>query len=138
MCQGDDCGTLYSIVGIVDNKCWAKSIFIDKHNLQALECTNEYDIEIPNDVVMLPSNSYEAIKVLMLDCVDDIHKTLCNEAIDVDFKLEADACYTDGVYIYRLGEIKEGSWHYNLFRIEEENILTNWSGSVCVNNINDV
>ena len=108
LCQGDDCGTLYSIVGIVDNKCWAKSIFIDKHNLQALECANEYDFEIPNDVAMLPSNFYEAIKVLMLDCVDDMHKTLCNEALDVDFKLEADACYTDGVYIYRLGEIKEG------------------------------
>ena len=87
LCQGDDCGTLYSIVDIVHNKCWAKSIFIDGHNLQALECANEYDLEMPNDVVMLPSSMYDTIKQLMLNCVNDVHKILEDEALEIDFEL---------------------------------------------------
>ena len=129
LCQGEDCGTLYSIVEFVEKKCSAKSIFIDKHTVQALECADEYDLELPNDIVMLPSNTYDTIKVLMLDCVDDMYNILSEETLDVDFELEAGALYTDGVSIYRTIQIKDDRWYYDLFRIGEDFIKDNWTGS---------
>ena len=129
LCQGDDCGTLYSIVDIVDNKCWAKSIFIDGHNLQALECANEYDLEMPNDVVMLPSSMYDTIKQLMLNCVNDVHKILEDEALEIDFELKPGTLFTNGTDIYTAKEIKDGNWHFDLFRFDEGFVSNNWTAS---------
>jgi hypothetical protein len=54
---------------------------------------------------------------------------LYDEALKIDFELEAGALYTDGEYIYKMLEFKEDRWHYKLFRIEREEISNNWSGN---------
>lgn len=129
LCPGEKCRTLYYLTDVYGNKCKAMSIFINQNTVQAMEWENEYNLDLPNDIVMLPSTMYDTIKQLMLDCIDDMHKVLWDEALDIDFELEVGALYTDGAYIYRMMEIKEGKWHYKLFRIERENISYNWSGS---------
>lgn len=125
---GDKCRTLYYITEARDNKCEALSIFIDQNTVRALAYADEYALELPDDIIMLPSSIYDAIKQLMLDCVDDMHKVLWNEALDIDFGLEPGALYTDGANIYRVLEMKDGRWYYDIFRIGEDFIVNNWSG----------
>ena len=132
LCQGEKCRTLYYLTDVYGDKCMALSIYINKDAVQAIECESEYDLDLPNDIVMLPSSMYDTIKQSMLECIEDMHKVLWDEALDVDFELEAGALYSDGAYIYRMMEIKEDRWHYRLFRIESENISYNWSGNAAI------
>ena len=132
LCPGENCRTLYYLTDVYGDKCMALSIYINKDAVQAIECESEYDLDLPNDIVMLPSSMYDTIKQSMLECIEDMHKVLWDEALDVDFELEAGALYSDGAYIYRMMEIKEDRCHYRLFRIESENISYNWSGNAAI------
>ena len=132
LCLGENFRTLYYLTDIKGNKCWALSIFVNENTVQALDWIREYNADMPDDIIMLPSMTYDTIKQLMLDCIDDMHKILWDEALDIDFELEVGALYTNGAYIYRMMEIKEDRWHYKLFRIESENISYNWSGNAAL------
>ena len=129
LCSGEKCRTLYYLTSIDKEKSTALSIYIDQNTVRAWEYADEYGLDFPNDIVMQPSSAYNTIKQLMLNCIDDMHNVLYDEALKIDFELEAGALYTDGEYIYRMLEIKEDRWHYKLFRIEREEISNNWSGN---------
>ena len=129
---GEKYQKLYYITEVNGNKCRALSIYINKDTVQAIDCDSEYDLDLPDDIVMLDTSMYNEIKSLMRNCMDDMYKVLWEEALEVDFELEVGALYTDGAYIYRMMEIKENRWHYKLFRIEIENISYNWSGDCCI------
>jgi hypothetical protein len=120
LCIGDKCGTLYYITEARDNKCKALSIFIDQSTVQALEYEDEYYCELSDDIIMLPSSMYDTIKQLMLNCVNDVHKILEDEALEIDFELKPGTLFTNGTDIYTAKEIKDGCWHFDLFRFDEE------------------
>ena len=93
-----------------------------KCQIQGLEYASEYDIDLPNDIIVMPTTMYKTIKQLMRECVDEIHIILKSEALDVEYEIEANSRYTDGNYIYTMTLLKDERWHYNLFRVERENI----------------
>jgi hypothetical protein len=129
LCIGDKCGTLYYITEAKDNKCKALSIFIDQSTVQALEYEDEYYCELSDDIIMLPSSMYDTIKQLMLNCVNDVHKILEDEALEIDFELKPGRLFTNGTDIYTAKEIKDGCWHFDLFRFDEEFVSNNWTAS---------
>lgn len=129
LCPGEKCRTLYYLTDVDGDKCSALTIYINQNTIQAMEWEDEFELDFPEDIIMMPSSMYDTIKQLMLDCIDDMHKILWDEALDIEFEIEPNALYTDGSYIYRMTEIKEDRWHYKLFRIERENISYNWNGN---------
>ena len=128
--QGEECGTLYYIVEVVGEKCYALSICISENYINADDYACEYGLELPNDVIMLPSKVYDAIKAMILDCGKEINKLLRDEALDIDFELKVGALYTNGAFIYRFVEKRDDCWHYDLFYIDSETIANNWSGNI--------
>ena len=54
--------TLYYITDMYSDKIRALSICIKDDMVQGLEYDSEYDNEIPEDAIMLPSNTYDHVK----------------------------------------------------------------------------
>ena len=134
LCPGEKCRTLYYITDVKGSKCWALSIFVNQNTVQAMDWIQEYDADLPDDIINLPPSMYDTIKQVMQECMADMHKTLQEEALRVDFDIEVGALYTDGCSIHRVTEMKDDEfghtkWHYKLFRIDTENISMNWGGS---------
>jgi len=129
LCPGEIERTLYFITDVRGNKCDALTIYINPTQVQRFECPLEYDIDLPDDIIMMPKTMYNTIKQLMCECVDEIHNVLKSEALDVEFELEANSLYTDGSYIYTMTHLKNERWYYNLFRVEPENISPDWTGN---------
>ena len=130
---GDKCGTLHYITEVGDNKCNALSIFIDQNTVQAFEYADEYSFELSDDIIILPSSMYGAIKQLMIEYVDNMSKMLEDEALYIDFELKPGVLFTTGTDIYRALEIKDNCWQFDLFRIDEEFISNNWTASTSQN-----
>jgi hypothetical protein len=130
-------GTLYYITDVRGNKCDALSIYISPTQIQGLEYSSEYDIDLPDGIIMMPTTMYKTIKHLMRECVEDIHKILQTEALDVEFDIESNSRYTDGRYIYTMTFLKDERWHYNLFRVEKENISPDWKGDAKAEDFKD-
>ncbi len=137
LCSGETQRTLYYITDVRGNKCDALSIYISPTQIQGLEYDSEYDIDLPDNIIVMPTTMYKTIKQLMRECVDDIHKILKSEALDVECEIEANSRYTDGNYIYTMTLLKEGRWHYNLFRVECENISPDWTGDAKADDFKD-
>lgn len=134
LCPGEKCRTLYYLTDVKDDKCWALSIFVNPNTVQALDWIRDYNIDVPDDIIMLPSTMYDTIKKVMQECMEDMYKILQDEALRIDFEVEVGALYTDGCSIHRVTEKKDDEfghtkWHYKLFRIDNENISMNWGGS---------
>lgn len=66
---------------------------------------------------------------LMLNCVNDVHKILEDEALEIDFELKPGTLFTNGADIYTAKEIKDGCWYFDLFRFDEEFVSNNWTAS---------
>lgn len=137
LCPGEKCRTLYYLTEVNGGKCRALSIVVNQDTVQALDWIREYDAIFPDDIIMLPSTMYDTIKKVMQECMEDMHKILQDEALRIDFDIEVGALYTDGCSINRVTEMKDDEfghtkWHYKLFRIDNENISMNWSGSAPV------
>ena len=124
LCPGEKCRTLYYITDVDGSKLWALSVFINQNTVQAMDWIREYDANLPDNIIMLPPSMYDTIKQAMQECMEDMHKTLQEEALRVDFDIEVGALYTNGCSIHRVTEMKDDEfghtkWHYKLFRIGE-------------------
>jgi hypothetical protein len=128
LCPGETTRTLYCLTKIEGKRCEAFSIYIDSRTLQALDYPSGYDLDLPEDIIMMPSSVYGAIKKLMREYADDIYEMLYSEALDIEFEVKAESVYTDGYHVYRMKELKDGRWNYHLFKIDYENISMDWSG----------
>ena len=56
LCSETNCRTLYYIVDVATDKLDALHIYIGQDMVQGLECPSEYDDDIPEDIVMMPSS----------------------------------------------------------------------------------
>lgn len=137
LCPGETQRTLYYITDVRGNKCDALRIYINPTQVQGLEYANEYDIDLPDDVIVMPTTMYAIIKQLMRECVEEIHKILQTEALNVEFDIEENSHYTNGKYIFTMTHLKDERWHFKLFRVECENISPDWTGDAKADDFKD-
>lgn len=123
--------TLYYITDMYDDKIRARSICIKDEMVQGLENDDEYDYEIPEDAIMLPSNTYDEIKHGMNTFLKEAKSFIEKNLIEGKPRLQIGGHYYDG-YIHTITEIGEKRTKYNLFRLEPENISPIWTGECLV------
>lgn len=129
LCKGSEQSTLYYIVDCDDEYLYALSVYIGPRMVQGLEYPSRYNKTLPDDIVIMPSETYDKAKKLMCQYVKKIHAVLCKEYLKDKEELALNHTYTDGAYIYTMTEFNGERWFYNLFRVENENISPEWHGN---------
>ena len=128
LCKGTNECALYYIAGVLDGKAYAFSIYMGPQMIQGLEQPSEYDDSYPDDVIMMPSDTYTKGKQLMRRYVKEMHDVIAQEQLKAKEAPALNHSYTDGEHIYTMTDFDGKTWFYKLFRIEDENISPEWSG----------
>lgn len=126
--------TLYYITDMYSDKIRALSICIKDDMVQGLEYDSEYDNEIPEDAIMLPSNTYDHVKNEMNNFLREAKSFIEKNLIEGEPKLQIGGHYYDG-YIHTVTEIGKKRTKYNLFRLEPVNISPIWTGNCLTEDI---
>lgn len=126
--------TLYYITDIKKDKIRALSICISDEMVQGLEYDSEYDNDIPEEAIPLPTVTYQNVRTAMLSFLKEIKSFIEENLMEGDFTIEIGRHYYDG-YIHTITEIGETRLKYKLFRLEEENISPCWSGDAFIDSI---
>lgn len=128
--------TLYYITDMYNDKIRALSICIKDEMVQGLEYASEYDNEIPQEAILLPSNTYDQVKKEMNAFLKETKSFIEKNLIKGKYTLQIGGHYYDG-YIQTVTEIGEKRTKYNLFRLEPENISPAWTGDCLTEDITD-
>ena len=128
LCPGEKESTLYYITSAKGKKCWALRIYYGPDQVQALNIDEQYNKELPNDIICLRSNTYKKLKDLINSYVDKMHSFLYENAMKQKQELKINQSYVYRGYIHTLRKFVNGRWYYDLFRIEPENVCSKWTG----------
>ena len=123
----DEPMTIYRILGVRGDKIDALSILIKKGQIMGWDFPSEYDNDIPDGVILLPCDTYAKVKQQMKDFYIQSCKYIQANLINAEFEIEIGKHYCDR-FIYTVTKIEDGRVHYNVFRIEPENISPCWIG----------
>lgn len=137
LCPGEKERTLYYITNVREDKCEALRIYISSVQIQALEYSNEYDIDLPDNFVFLPSDTYKKVKGIIKEYVFKMREIIKNEVIRGDFKIIAGHTYTQRGFIYTMDHIEDNRWYYKVFRIEDAFVSPHWIGNAPVDVLKD-
>ena len=137
LCPGEKERTLYYITNVRGDKCEALKIYISSAQIQALDYPNEYDIDLPDNVVFLPSDTYKKVKGIIKEYVIKMRGIIKKEVIRGDFEIIAGYTYTQRGFIYTMDHIEDNRWYYKVFRIEEEFVSPHWTGNASIDSLKD-
>ena len=121
--------TVYQITYIDEIHIWAKSLNITNRMIHGWPISDEYDNAIPDNAILLPSNSWRWARKQMLSFVKETNAYLHDNII----KQNADIVI-GGHYLYRYSEITtvkeigEEKIKINVFKLDEDIISPYWTG----------
>lgn len=129
--------TIYLLKQIRGNKIDALSISIDKHWIHGWDYPDEYDNDIPEEAIVLPSDTYADIKRQMVEFCADAHKYIQDNIVKTDFKFEVGKHYY-GRDIETITKIEDNRVYYNTLRINSEDISPSWTGDAAIELVDQV
>ena len=124
--------TLYLLKQIRGNKIDALSVSIDKHWIHGWDYPDEYDNDIPEEAIVLPSDTYTEVKRQMVEFCTDAHKYIQDNMVKTDLKVQVGKHYY-GRFIETITKIEDNRVYYNTLRLESEDISPNWTGDAAIN-----
>ena len=128
--------TMYKIDSVRDDKIDAFSILIKNEQIMGWDFPDVYDNDIPEKAILLPPDTYAAVKQQMEDFYVQSRKLIQENLVDGDFEVEIGRryCYRS---IRTVTKIEENRVYYDLFRIDPENISPCWTGNERADGIQD-
>jgi hypothetical protein len=114
--------TLYYITSETDDRYEAFVVYVGKESLQALDFPQSFTKDVSEYAYPVSLDVLNNVREEMADWIDEIHGILPKSEGNKTFSKEAGKVYTDGRNLYKLTELKEGRWRYQLFLMSPENI----------------
>ena len=129
----DDPMTVYFITSVLGDKLWAKRFYVGNNMVQGWPCPHEYDNAIPNNAILLPSDTWQWCKGEMLLFLKEVYKYLRENVIKEKAQIIIGCHYVGGHGgIKTVTEIGDDKIKYDLFRLDEDDISPCWTGEVNV------